>query len=209
MYMERFLHQSTKQADAIYAADAENQRRAQHIRNQDQPRFVHPYLAGTKGHINTSSVKLARPDVYTGGYWRAEEPAGGARGAQVGTGTNAHAQGCANAAERQQKGASTSAGEVQHMARTWVQEKSAKDKNGGPDYALRLYSAASLQTMWQHISKLPDRQRHIYELIREGYPCHLYFDLEFNKELNPGMDGAAAVLLLLQITRTLTKCAAS
>ena len=31
--------------------------------------------------------------------------------------------------------------------------------------------------------------RHVYEIIREGYPCRLYFDLEFPKNENPNVDG--------------------
>ena len=31
--------------------------------------------------------------------------------------------------------------------------------------------------------------RHVYEIIREGYPCRLYFDLEFPKKENPLTNG--------------------
>ena len=31
--------------------------------------------------------------------------------------------------------------------------------------------------------------RHVYEIIREGYPCRLYFDLEFPRNENPNVDG--------------------
>lgn len=36
---------------------------------------------------------------------------------------------------------------------------------------------------------MPPNKRHYYEMIQEGMPCHLYFDIEFEKELNPGVDG--------------------
>jgi hypothetical protein len=42
-----------------------------------------------------------------------------------------------------------------------------------------------------------ERGRHLYELIREGRPCCLYFDVEFARALNPGLDGAAGVAALL------------
>lgn len=31
--------------------------------------------------------------------------------------------------------------------------------------------------------------RHVYEIIREGSPCRMYFDLEFARAHNPGLDG--------------------
>ncbi|KAI3458089.1 hypothetical protein Pfo_014752 [Paulownia fortunei] len=39
--------------------------------------------------------------------------------------------------------------------------------------------------------------RHHYEVIQEGLPCHLYFDLEFNKRENAGRDGDEMVDLLI------------
>lgn len=35
-------------------------------------------------------------------------------------------------------------------------------------------------------------------MIREGRPCHLYFDLEFPVEHNPGVDGQALTQRLLR-----------
>lgn len=32
---------------------------------------------------------------------------------------------------------------------------------------------------------MPTTSKHYYEIIRESTPCHLYFDIEFMKELNP------------------------
>lgn len=37
--------------------------------------------------------------------------------------------------------------------------------------------------------------------MREGTPCHLYFDLEFVPELNPGFDGPASVVTLVELVR--------
>lgn len=33
--------------------------------------------------------------------------------------------------------------------------------------------------------RLPPGARHHYELMRDGAPCRLYFDLEFKRALNP------------------------
>lgn len=35
--------------------------------------------------------------------------------------------------------------------------------------------------------------RHVYEIIREGSPCRMYFDLEFARAHNPGLDGEGLV----------------
>ena len=34
---------------------------------------------------------------------------------------------------------------------------------------------------------------HVYEIIREGCPCRMYFDLEFARSYNPGLDGEELV----------------
>ena len=34
---------------------------------------------------------------------------------------------------------------------------------------------------------------HVYEIIREGSPCRMYFDLEFARAYNPGLDGEGLV----------------
>jgi len=39
-------------------------------------------------------------------------------------------------------------------------------------------------------------ERHFYEIIKEGTPCKLYFDLEFQTELNPKADGDKMVQIL-------------
>eukprot|EP00752_Nemacystus_decipiens_P006895 g6193.t1 len=45
-------------------------------------------------------------------------------------------------------------------------------------------------------SSLPSPQSplgHVYEIIREGRPCRMYFDLEFARACNPGLDGEELV----------------
>lgn len=41
----------------------------------------------------------------------------------------------------------------------------------------------------------------LLQVIREGHPCHLYFDLEFPIELNPGVDGQALTQRLLVLVQ--------
>ena len=57
----------------------------------------------------------------------------------------------------------------------------------------RAYVAAALPAFWSRYRRLPARDRHHYEILREGRPCHLYLDLEFKRRLNPGLDGDAVV----------------
>ncbi|CAN0373781.1 unnamed protein product, partial [Hapterophycus canaliculatus] len=45
-------------------------------------------------------------------------------------------------------------------------------------------------------SKFP--LRHVYEIIRDGCPCRMYFDLEFARESNPSLDGEELVRKLHQ-----------
>ncbi|KFH08567.1 herpesviridae ul52/ul70 dna primase [Toxoplasma gondii VAND] len=40
------------------------------------------------------------------------------------------------------------------------------------------------------------QNRHLYEVLMEGQPCWLYFDVEFSKALNPEINGEDAVALL-------------
>jgi hypothetical protein len=44
------------------------------------------------------------------------------------------------------------------------------------------------QSFWDTYQTLPESERVYYELIREGAPCKLYFDLEFSRAYNDGKD---------------------
>ena len=46
---------------------------------------------------------------------------------------------------------------------------------------------------------MPTTSRHYYEIIREGLPCHLYFDLEFDAAVNRNVDGAECTRCLLSL----------
>lgn len=44
------------------------------------------------------------------------------------------------------------------------------------------------------------------QIIREGYPCHLYFDLEFQRPCNPTVDGDALLGLLVHLADDCLQC---
>lgn len=45
----------------------------------------------------------------------------------------------------------------------------------------------------------PAEERHFYEIIPEGHACKLYFDIEFNKELNPDCNGVHLIDMLIEV----------
>lgn len=47
--------------------------------------------------------------------------------------------------------------------------------------------------------KLLKTHRHFYELIRENAPARLYFDIEFETQFNPNVDGLAALRLIVTL----------
>ncbi|KAH7697998.1 hypothetical protein AAVH_34914, partial [Aphelenchoides avenae] len=64
----------------------------------------------------------------------------------------------------------------------------------------RKFIAAELDRFWQWYrdARVP---RHFYEIIEEGRPCRPYFDLEFAKDLNPGLDPGEALRDFLDLCR--------
>jgi len=50
-------------------------------------------------------------------------------------------------------------------------------------------------------SDMGDDARHYYELIPQGHPCRLYFDLEFQRALNPDVDDTALMTRFLAVGR--------
>ncbi|EGD78946.1 hypothetical protein PTSG_01919 [Salpingoeca rosetta] len=57
----------------------------------------------------------------------------------------------------------------------------------------------SNERFWSRYYSLPPKQRHHYELIRQDSPCHLYLDLEYAREHNPDVDGAALTRRLVEL----------
>lgn len=63
----------------------------------------------------------------------------------------------------------------------------------------RRFLATTYEELWRRYKSMDHKYRHHYEIIREGSPCHLYFDLEFNRTLNVEANGVAMVDLLLSV----------
>lgn len=62
----------------------------------------------------------------------------------------------------------------------------------------RNFIATTYSNFWDKYCELKAEQRHHYEVVCEGLPCHLYFDLEFPTSSNPGCDGDRMVMVLVQ-----------
>ncbi|XVF53526.1 hypothetical protein PTKIN_Ptkin05aG0106000 [Pterospermum kingtungense] len=63
----------------------------------------------------------------------------------------------------------------------------------------RRYLASTYKEFWKRYKTMDSKLRHHYEVIQEGFPCHLYFDLEFNKRDNMGRDENEMVDLLISV----------
>lgn len=53
----------------------------------------------------------------------------------------------------------------------------------------RHFLVADMETFFKKYFEIPVLDRHLYEIIRETFPCRLYFDLEFSKVTNKTVDG--------------------
>ncbi|XP_078071182.1 DNA-directed primase/polymerase protein [Mustelus asterias] len=62
----------------------------------------------------------------------------------------------------------------------------------------RIYLVTTYTELWFYYQKYRKSLMHCYEVIPEGSVCHLYFDLEFNKQTNPECDGRRMVTELIQ-----------
>lgn len=82
--------------------------------------------------------------------------------------------------------------------RIWAMEV---DTNGR-----RLFTAASYFAFWRFYARLLRRNMpmHYYEVIRERNASRLYFDLEYQKEFNPNIDGEQMVNALIDTVRELS-----
>lgn len=63
----------------------------------------------------------------------------------------------------------------------------------------RRFLVSTYKEFWQRYKNMDSKFRHHYEVIQEGFPCHLYFDLEFNKKDNAEKDGDEMVDLLISV----------
>ncbi|KAK2366883.1 DNA primase [Trifolium repens] len=63
----------------------------------------------------------------------------------------------------------------------------------------RRFLVSTYTEFWRRYKNMDSKFRHHYEVIQEGLPCHLYFDLEFNRRVNVGKNGDEMVDLLISI----------
>ncbi|CAH9140909.1 unnamed protein product [Cuscuta epithymum] len=61
----------------------------------------------------------------------------------------------------------------------------------------RRFLVSTYEHFWKRYKNMNSKRRHHYEVIQEGLPCHLYFDLEFNKKANRDKNGDEMVDLLI------------
>ncbi|KAI3884604.1 hypothetical protein MKX03_000602 [Papaver bracteatum] len=64
----------------------------------------------------------------------------------------------------------------------------------------RRFLVSTYTEFWQRYKHMESRYRHHYEVIQEGLPCHLYFDLEFSRIVNADKNGEEMVDLLIAAT---------
>ncbi|KAL1319439.1 hypothetical protein HN51_071726 [Arachis hypogaea] len=63
----------------------------------------------------------------------------------------------------------------------------------------RRFLVSTYTEFWRRYKNMDSKFRHHYEVIQEGLPCHLYFDLEFDKRVNIGKDGDEMVDLFISV----------
>ncbi|PWA93033.1 DNA primase [Artemisia annua] len=63
----------------------------------------------------------------------------------------------------------------------------------------RRFLVSTYKEFWRRYKNMNCKFRHHYEVIQEGMPCHLYFDLEFNIKENAEKNGDEMVDLLILI----------
>ncbi|XP_078581195.1 DNA-directed primase/polymerase protein-like [Branchiostoma floridae x Branchiostoma japonicum] len=82
----------------------------------------------------------------------------------------------------------------------------ACEVEGESENGQRKYLVTTYEQFWDMYSVLhPNMDGHFYEVIPEGATCHLYFDLEFSKVVNPGSDGVAMIQTLIRCVCWLLK----
>ncbi|XP_062518745.1 DNA-directed primase/polymerase protein-like isoform X2 [Corticium candelabrum] len=66
------------------------------------------------------------------------------------------------------------------------------------DTGCRRFLATTYLAFYEKYRRTQAEERHFYEVIPEGHACKLYFDIEFNKELNPNCVGGHLVDKLIE-----------
>jgi hypothetical protein len=98
------------------------------------------------------------------------------------------------------------AGQQGPGVKVWCREHKRERKAG--ESVVRQFIVASYATVWGRMMGSPDRQMHYYEVIQDGMPCHLYFDLEFDTAVNEQRvaDGDNMVDRLIAIVKYCARC---
>ncbi|PUZ71969.1 hypothetical protein GQ55_2G356100 [Panicum hallii var. hallii] len=61
----------------------------------------------------------------------------------------------------------------------------------------RRFLVSTYDEFWRRYNDMDSKIRHHYEVIQEGSPCHIYFDLEFETRLNKNRDADEMVDILV------------
>ncbi|CAM0905759.1 unnamed protein product [Alopecurus aequalis] len=64
----------------------------------------------------------------------------------------------------------------------------------------RRFLVSAYNEFWRRYNNMDPQIRHHYEVIQEGSPCHIYFDLEFNAKINQERDADEMVDILVAVT---------
>ena len=68
-----------------------------------------------------------------------------------------------------------------------------------PDLRRKVFAHTCPRTAPLTHREMPENTRHYYELIPQGHPCHLYFDLEFQRAWNPSARDDDLMRLFVQV----------
>ncbi|XP_068635004.1 uncharacterized protein [Aristolochia californica] len=63
----------------------------------------------------------------------------------------------------------------------------------------RRFLVTTYKEFWRRYKVMDSKFRHHYEVLQEGRPCHLYFDLEFDRKINKGKNGDEMVDILISV----------
>ncbi|KAG7014744.1 DNA-directed primase/polymerase protein [Cucurbita argyrosperma subsp. argyrosperma] len=63
----------------------------------------------------------------------------------------------------------------------------------------RRFLVSSYSEFWHRYKSMDSKFRHHYEVIQEGAPCHLYFDLEYSKRIHTGKNEDVMVDSLISV----------
>lgn len=63
----------------------------------------------------------------------------------------------------------------------------------------RRFVVATYCGIWRMLRHKRCGFRHMYEVLRQGWPCNLYFDVEYNKPANPDLKTNLLMGILLDL----------